>query len=78
MKKEVAPIICQEELEEPEIPDAVPIYGLLRVNALLVHVREEIYQAPINGGVAPSTVIPNPYQVHQPHVPPNNQEVAET
>ena len=40
--------------------------------------QDEYTQAPNNGGAAPNTIVPNPDQVNQSPVPPNNQEVVET
>ena len=48
VKKAAAPVIQQEALEEPEIPDAVPIDGRLRVSAVAVQVHEDESQAPEN------------------------------
>ena len=76
MKKAATPIIRQEEFEEPNIPDAIPIDGRLRFNAVQVHKYES--QAPNNRGSAPNTSVPNLDQVNQPPVPPNKQEVVET
>ena len=43
-----------------------------------VQVNEYEIQAPNNGGEAPTPIVPNPDQIIQPPVPPNNEEVAET
>ena len=67
----------QEITEEQEIVDAVPIYGRLRVDKISVQVDEDEIQAPNNGGGAPTPIVPNPDQIIQPPVPPNNEEVAE-
>ena len=75
VKKAAAPVISEEE---HEIPDAVPIDGRLRVDTISVQVHEEEFQAPNNGGEAPTPIVPNPDQIIQPPVPPNNQEVVET
>ena len=75
VKKASAPVICEEECE---IPDAVHIYGRLRVDTIAVQVHEDEFQAPKNIGKAPTPIVPNPDQIIQPPVPPNNQEVVET
>ena len=75
VKKAAKPEIHEEE---QEIPDAVSIYGRLRVDTISVQVHEYEFQAPNNGGEAPTPIVPNPYQIIQPPVPPNNQEVVET
>ena len=59
--------------EEQDIPDAVPIDGRLRVDTIAVQVYEDEIQAPNNGGEAPTPIVPNPDQIIQPPVPPNNE-----
>ena len=81
VKKSPTPVIneeIQEITEEQEILDAVPIDGRLRVDTIAVQVDEDDIQAPNNGGKYPTPIFPNPDQIIQPHVPPNNEEVAET
>ena len=75
VKKVSAPVIREEE---HEIPDVVPIYGRLRVDTIAVQVHEDEFKAPNNGGEAPNLIVPNPDQIIQRPVPPNNQEVVET
>ena len=58
--------------KEQEIPYAVPIDGWLRVDTIAVQVDEDEIQAPNNGGESPTPVVPNPDQIIQPPVPPNN------
>ena len=70
VKKAAAPAIHEEE---HEIPDAVPIDGRLRVDKIAVQVHEDEFQAPNNGGESPTPIFPNPDQIIQPLVPPNNQ-----
>ena len=73
VNKAAAPVIYEKE---KEIPDAVPIDGRLRVDTIAVQVDEEEIQAPNNGGKSPTHIVPNPDQIIQPPVPPNNQEVV--
>ena len=75
VKKSAAPVIREEE---HEIPDAVPIDGRVRVDTIAVQVHEDEFQAPNNGCEAPTPIVPNPDQIIQLSVPPNNQEVVET
>ena len=75
VKKSPAPVIHEEE---QEIPDAVPIDGRLRIDTIAVQVDEDEIQAPNNGGEAPTPIVPNPDQITQPPVPPNNEQVVET
>ena len=75
VKKAAAPVIREEE---HEIPDAVPIDRHLGVDTIAVQVHKDEIQAPNNGGEAPTPIVPNPDQIIQPPVPPNNEEVAET
>ena len=75
VKKSPTPVIHEEE---QEIPDAVPIYGRLRVDTIAVHVDEDEFQAGNNGGESPTPIVPNPDQIIQPPVPPNNEQVVET
>ena len=75
VKKAAAPSIHEEE---QEIPDYVPIDGRLRVDTISVQVDKDENQYPNNGGEAPTHIVPNPDQIIQPPVPPNNQEVVET
>ena len=62
----------QDIPEEHEIPDAVPIDGRLRVDTIAVQVDKDEIQAPNNGGESPTPIVPNPDQIIQPPVPPNN------
>ena len=81
VKKASTPVIheeTQEIPEEQEILDAVPIDGRLQVDTIAVQIDEDDIQAPNNGGEAPTPIVPYPYQIIQPPVPPNNEEVAET
>ena len=81
VKKESTPLIHEEEQdipEEPEVPDAVPIDGRLRVDTIAVRIDEDEIQAPNNGGESTTPVVPNSDQIIQPPVPPNNEEVVET
>ena len=57
---------------------SVPIDGRLRVDTISVQVDEDEIQAPNNGGEAPTPIFPNPDQIIQPPVLPNNEEVVET
>ena len=75
VKKAPTPVIHEEE---QEIPDAVPIDGQLRVDTIAVQVDEDEIQAPNNGGEDPTHIVPNPYQIIQPPVPPNNEQVVLT
>ena len=68
--KKAPPTVIHEE--EQEITDAVPIYGRLRVDTIAVQVNEDAIQAPNNGGEVPTPIVPNPDQIIQPPVPPNN------
>ena len=44
----------EEITEGQEIPDAVPVYGRLRVDKIAVQVDKDEIQAPNNGGKSPS------------------------
>ena len=74
VNKSAAPVIREEE---HEIHDSVPIDRRLIVDTITVQVHEYEFQEPNNGGEAPTPILPNPYQIIQPPVPPNNQEVVE-
>ena len=39
---------------------------------------ETRFNQPNNGGEAPTHIVPNPDQIIQPPIPPNNEEVVET
>ena len=81
VKKEPTPVIHEEEQEVPEgheTPDAVPIYGGLRVYTIAVQMDKDEIQAPNNGGESTTPLVPNPDQIIQPPIPPNNEEVVET
>ena len=52
------------------------LYQLLTVHEVIVNKYE--FQVPNNGGEAPTHIVPNPDQIIQPPVPPNNEEVVET
>ena len=75
VNKASAPVIRKEE---HEIPDAVPIDGRLIVDTIAVQVHKDEFQRPKNGFEAPTPIVPNPDQIIQLPVPPNNQEVVET
>ena len=75
VKKAATPVIREEE---HEIPDAVHIDGRLRFYTIEVQVHKDEFQTPNNGGKAPTPIVPNPDQIIQPPVPPNNKEVVET
>ena len=68
----------QEITEEQEILDDVPIDGRLRVDTIAVQFDKDEIQAPNNGGESPTPIVPNPDQIIQPPLPPNNEEVTET
>ena len=75
VKKAPTTVIHEEEQEVPEeqeIPDDVPIDGRLRVDIIAVQVDEDKIIAPNNGGESPTPIAPNPDQIIQPPVPPNN------
>ena len=74
--KRAAATVIREE--EHEIPDAFSIDGHLIVDIIALQVHEDEFQAPNNGGEAPTPIVPNPDKIIQPPVPPNNQEVVET
>ena len=81
VKKAPTPVIHEEEQdipEEQEIPGDVPIDGRLRVDTIAVQIDEYEIQAPNNRGESTTPLVPNPDQIIQPPVPPNNEEVAET
>ena len=54
------------------MPDAVHIDGRLQVDTISVRVEEDEIHAPNNGGEAPTPIVPNPDQIIQPPIPPNN------
>ena len=75
VKKAPTPVIHEEE---QEIPDDVPIDGWLQVDTISVKSDKDEIEATKNGGEAPTHVVPNTYQIIQPPVPPNNEQVVET
>ena len=75
VKKSPAPVIREEE---QEITDSLPIDGWLRLDTIAVQVDKDNIQAPNNGGEAPTHIVPNPDNIIQLPIPPNNQEVEET
>ena len=81
VKKYPTTLIHEEEQEVPEeheLSDAVPIDGRLRVDTIAVQVDKYEIQAPNNGGESTTPIVPNSYQIIQPPVPPNNEEVVDT
>ena len=63
----------QEVPEEHEITDAVPIDGRLRVDKIAVQIDKDEIQAPNNEGESTTPIVPNPDQIIQSPVPPNNE-----